>query len=164
MNKQGEGKSKIVGIFVMGGVGKTTLSKEFFNQKRSEYSRSCFLFDVREASVKKDLPPLQMKLIKKLFDENDHPCFTSMKDGTSCLSNHFARRKNLRDQLDALLFIDDLNKSGNSLVIVTSRDIGVLVNTGITVGYNMKGLDTDEAKELFCWHAFSQSYPSSGYE
>jgi len=34
------GKPNIVGL---GGVGKTTLAKEFFNQERSKYDRSCFL-------------------------------------------------------------------------------------------------------------------------
>ncbi|GLJ34629.1 hypothetical protein SUGI_0696510 [Cryptomeria japonica] len=75
MNKEGEGKVKIVGIFRMGGVGKTTLSielsKELFNRKRQQYARACFLFDVREASVRCNLPSLQMKLLKDLFGPKD---------------------------------------------------------------------------------------------
>ncbi|XP_059064175.1 disease resistance protein Roq1-like [Cryptomeria japonica] len=175
MNKQREGKAKIVGIFGMSGVGKTTLCKELFNRKRLDYCRSCFLFDVREGSVERDLPSLQLKLLRELFDEKDHQSFASIDDCTSCLSNCFARSSNLRflivlddidqqEQLDAFLISDELNNCGNSLIIVTTRDIGVLINAGITVGYNFKGMDANDAKELFCLHAFSQSYPSSGYE
>ncbi|GLJ33648.1 hypothetical protein SUGI_0676500 [Cryptomeria japonica] len=112
---------------------------------------------------------------EKNSDENDHPSFPSVEDGTSCLSNRFARSDNWsflivlddidhQEQLDALVISDELNKFGNSLVIVTTRDVKVLINAEITVGYNLKGMDRDDAKELFCWHAFSRSYPSGGYE
>jgi GTPase SAR1 family protein len=51
----------------LGGVGKTTLAKEFFNSQRSNYKRSCFLFDIRENS----LTTLQSNLLKDLIQSNE---------------------------------------------------------------------------------------------
>ncbi|KAH9288600.1 hypothetical protein KI387_032717 [Taxus chinensis] len=171
MSEEGKDKPKIVGIFGMGGIGKTTLSKELFNRKRSQYSRGCFLFDVREAYVKREVPSLQMQLVKDIFDENPSN-FKSIEEGASYIEDCIARSNDLSflvilddidhaDQLDAF---SSIHKSRNSLVIVTTRDVGVLVNTGITTGYNLKGMDRAAAKELFCWHAFQQPHPTNGYE
>ncbi|GLJ24392.1 hypothetical protein SUGI_0465860 [Cryptomeria japonica] len=169
-------KPNIVGIFGMGGVGKTTLTKELFNRKRSDYSRSCFLFDVREASVRSELPLLQRQLLKDLFDHKDPSLsFRNKEEGKSGLNDHLQRSHSLNflivvddidhvEQLDALLIMDILNKSNNSLIIVTTRDIGVVINAGITVGYPLKGMDRNHGWELFCWHAFDQPLPHSGYE
>ncbi|GLJ33402.1 hypothetical protein SUGI_0671950 [Cryptomeria japonica] len=166
-------KVNVVGISGMGGVGKTTLSKELFNQKRSEYTRACFLFDVAEASAKAELPSLQSTLLKELFDE-DHR-FRSLEEGTSCLKDRFERSGSLSfiicldnidhvQQLDALIAVDILNKYNNKLVIITTRDVGVLATAGIANVYQLKGLDREDGKELFCWYAFHQSHPCSGYE
>ncbi|KAH9288845.1 hypothetical protein KI387_032962, partial [Taxus chinensis] len=173
LNKGGEEKAQIIGIFGMGGIGKTTLSKELFNRKRSQYRRMSFVFDVREASTKRDLPSLQLKLLKDLFNE-DRPSFQSIDEGKKCIGNCIGRSSVLSllivlddidhvEQLDALMVMDILNKPGNSLVIVTTRDVGVLVRAGITIGYDLKGMDRDAARELFCWHAFRQPHPASGY-
>lgn len=53
--QQESGKVQVVGIVGLGGVGKTTLAKELFNKKRSNYSKSYFLCDIRENANKGSL-------------------------------------------------------------------------------------------------------------
>ncbi|GLJ58078.1 hypothetical protein SUGI_1414870 [Cryptomeria japonica] len=101
--------------------------------------------------------------------------FTSAEEGTSYLKDSFQRSPHLSflivvddidyvEQLNAIVVMDILNNIGDSLVIVTTRDVGVLITAGITVGYNLRGMDRNYGRELFCWHAFGQPHPSSGYE
>ncbi|XP_057817412.2 disease resistance protein Roq1-like isoform X1 [Cryptomeria japonica] len=168
-------KAKAVGIFGMGGAGKTTLVKELFNRKSWTYERSIFLFDVREASERRELPSLQRKLLKDLFHKRDLS-FTSIEEGKSYLKDSLERSPahfsflivvddiNHVEQLNALLIMDIVNKLGNSLVLVTTRDIGVLMSAGITNGYRLRGMDRNYGSELFCWHAFDQPNPFSRYE
>ncbi|XP_057846636.1 disease resistance protein Roq1 isoform X2 [Cryptomeria japonica] len=174
INKEGKEAAEILGIFGIGGVGKTTLSKELYNQKRSQYTRSCFLFDVREASEKGELSSLQTQLLRELF-HYEPPNFHSTEDGTSYIKNCIRRSSFpsflivLDDidhvkQLDVLSVMDMVHKFNNSLVIVTTRDVGVLIRAGITFGYNLKGMNRNDARALFCSHALGQPRPAPGYE
>ncbi|KAH9290038.1 hypothetical protein KI387_034155, partial [Taxus chinensis] len=168
--KEREGENvNIIGIFGMGGVGKTTLALELFNSKRSQFSGACFLYDVREAYARNDLPSLQSKLLQDLGIEGNVK-FQSINAGFSHLKHRlhnadFRRFLIILDdvdntkQLDALLVRDTLN-----LVIVTTRDEGLLISAGINVRYNLRGMDRHDSRELFCQHAFTQPHPVTGYQ
>ncbi|GLJ37252.1 hypothetical protein SUGI_0755570 [Cryptomeria japonica] len=166
-----EQKVGMIGIFGSGGVGKTTLAKELFNRKRLQYHGSCFLFDVREASSKGELPYLQSKLLEDLLKEKRR--FQSTDEGASYLRHRLEKSQSMRfllvvddidqpKQLESLLDIESL--PCGSLVMVTTRDERVLIRTGITLRYIMPRMDLNNSRELFCLHAFHQRRPATGYE
>ncbi|GLJ23730.1 hypothetical protein SUGI_0449780 [Cryptomeria japonica] len=164
-------KVTMVGIFGLGGSGKTTLAKELYNRKRSRYSASCFLSDVRELHASLDLNSLQSQLFKDLFNENR--VFRNVDEGTGQLKHRLGRARHLDflivlddidhlDQLDALL--PEAMLSSGSLVLITTRDQGVLTGANINIRYRMKEMDRDHANELFCSHAFRGLDPPLAYK
>ncbi|GLJ05933.1 hypothetical protein SUGI_0028520 [Cryptomeria japonica] len=170
--RNGQMIDKIIGIYGMGGSGKTTLVKSLFKRKHSEFSGSASLFDVREKHVKGELTSLQSELLNHLFPQN-HYNFCSIEEGTARIKHVFQRSRELRffividdvddkQQLDALLPIDAL--STNSLVLVTTRDERVLIQAGVRVRYKMKQMNAAHSRQLFCWHAFHRPSCDSGFE
>lgn len=135
-NEADKEKPRIVGIFGMGRVGKTTLAKELFNRKHSQYKRACFLFNVTDAYANKSFPSLQLTLLKDLFQQdklNIHCTEERIGYIADCIerSSQLSFLLVLDDidhvqQLDSLLIIDMLKKSFDSQVILTTRDAGVL--------------------------------------
>jgi len=157
------GKARVVGIVGCGGIGKTTLSKHFFNRKRSYYPRSCFLFDVRESSLKS----LQSTLLDDLTPLSEQ--INSTAEGIEKIRKHISSSPALIilddvdniNQLDALLLPARDVLDSNSLILVTSRDKNVLTSWGIGESsiFKLQGLNRQHSTELFCWHAFHQPRP-----
>ena len=173
LSQQHSGKFQVVGIAGLGGIGKTTLAKELFNRKISNYSKAYFLSEIRENAAKSSLESLQSKFLKDLMHLDLH--IGSSHQGIEMISKHFPSSQVLLvlddvdhvDQVNALLPLkvkDFLHP--NSLILITSRDKKVLARSGVQDSsiYMLTGLDPQHSIELLCSHAFYQPHPLPGFE
>jgi len=152
-------KPKVVGIVGVGGVGKTTLAKAFFNLERSKYNESSFIENVREIS----LNILKSKLIEDLKLGNIEIEYREEGIGRHPLSCHaliILDDVNDADQLEVLLPIKH-SLSPESLILVTSRDKHVLISHGVLERslYYLRELNIQQSKQLFCSYALHKPFP-----
>eukprot|EP00253_Pinus_taeda_P008855 PITA_08855 len=163
-------EAKVVGIWGVGGVGKTTLAKAFFNLRRSHYSKSSFVFNVRETIKRNSVNYLQSKLLKDLADMQRE--IESVDEGVGILRKYLSSCHALivvddvddASQIDALLSFRAVLNPG-SLILATTRDKHVLRSSQVLESsiYNMKGLSQLHSTELFCCYALNQPSPSQEF-
>jgi len=159
----------MVGIYGIGGLGKSTLARAIYNFVADQFEGLCFLHDVRENSAKNHLKHLQEKLLLKttgLEIKLDH-----VSEGIPIIKERLCRKKILLilDDVDSIRQLDALAGGldwfgRGSRVIITTRNKHLLSTHGIKSTHAVEGLYGTDGHELLRWMAFKSDKVPSGYE
>ncbi|XP_050365005.1 disease resistance protein RPV1-like [Argentina anserina] len=161
---------RTVGIWGMGGCGKTTLADAVFHRNSSEFHACVFLANVREQSEKHGLNHLRNELFRKLLQE-EHLCIDSPSIGSSYIIDRLSRTKVLAvlddvsdlSQLDILLG-DQVQFGPGSRIIITTRNRRLLKKRVHEDHiYKVNLLSNHEALQLFQSIAFEDDSSKQGY-
>ncbi|XP_027332811.1 disease resistance-like protein DSC1 [Abrus precatorius] len=148
---------RVIGIWGMGGIGKTTVATAIFANCSSQFEGCCFLENVGDDSDKHGLTYLHNKLVSALL-EGENFCKSRLGKKKVLLVLDDLRTL---EQLDYL--VGELTSLGpGSRVVITTRDKQVL--RGANEICEVKPLNFDESLQLFSLNAFNKDHPDIGFE
>ncbi|KAL5577918.1 hypothetical protein UlMin_019617 [Ulmus minor] len=149
-----------VGIWGMGGIGKTTLAIAAFDRFHNDYEGSYLAHDVRENAINKGLNTLKKEVYSELLGDKQ-------LDTSPSAVNHKLSRKRILLVLDDVenpmqfedLVGDPYRFCPGSKIIVTSRH-----KLKVDEEYKVEVLDSDDACKLFYLKAFGHESCRSRFE
>ncbi|KAL6132283.1 hypothetical protein ACLB2K_070654 [Fragaria x ananassa] len=158
-----------IGIWGMGGLGKTTLARQVYERVSHQFEVHIFLANVREVSATQGLVHLQKQILSQILKEENVQVW-NVYSGITMIKRCFCNKV-------VLLVLDDVDQpeqlenlvgekdwfGSRSRIIITTRDKRVLVTHRVEKTYELKGLNEDEALQLFSWKAFREYVPEEDY-
>jgi hypothetical protein len=159
----GKDDVRFVGIWGMGGIGKTTIAKAVYDEIACQFEHCCFLENVKEAFANKCEVQLQEELSSRMLKKKVEG------RGWNKIMEMLSKKKVLLvlDDVDDVAQIETLlgkhSFGGGSRIIITTRDMQSLSRVEYLM-YNPKCLSYYEASELFMKYAFCSNKPSGEFD
>ncbi|XP_039165102.1 disease resistance protein RPV1-like [Eucalyptus grandis] len=164
---------RLLSIWGMGGIGKTTLAKVVYDNLSTNFDRCSFISDIREASQGSGLLNVQRRLVFDIIGDVEFK-LSSIDHAKNVIKNRFCKKKVLiflddvdhENQLMALAANKDWFGSG-SRIVVTTRDRSILCRFEDQFErcliYEVKELNNLTALQLFSKHAFRSNSPPNTF-
>ncbi|KAK2981684.1 hypothetical protein RJ640_010454, partial [Escallonia rubra] len=161
---------RFIGIWGMGGIGKTTVARAVFDNICHQFEGAIFVHDVREKSKKYGLESLQEIMISKILSQRDVKVH-SISRGVQWISSTVCHKKALviLDDVDSIVQVNALAGNRNwfgkgSRIIITTRDKKILADTNVAKIHTARLLSVTESVKLFDMSAFKQTHHPKEFE
>jgi len=169
LRKQTRG-AYILGIWGMGGIGKTTIAKAIYNEIRYEFKHRSFLANIREVWQRdQGKIDLQERLLSDILKTEKIKVY-SIDWGKAMIRETLATKRVLvvLDDVNTFGQLDELCGNGNgivegSVIIITTRDVRLLNVLDVDHVYEVEEMNEIESLELFSWHAFKEANPPEDF-
>ena len=161
---------RLVGIYGMSGIGKTTLANTLFKEISPQYDAWCYIDDLSKIYLDLGVTSAQKQLLCQVLNQGNMEIH-HVSHGTMLMKNRLRHLKTLI-VLDNVDQVEQLEKLGlhpeylgpGSRIIIISTDCRILQNYGVNEVYNVKVLDETQALKLFCKRAFKSKDIPKEYE
>ncbi|XP_048136661.1 disease resistance protein RUN1-like [Rhodamnia argentea] len=163
--------ARIIGIYGMGGIGKTTLAKVVYNKLSNDFKHRCFVSNIRERAHRDGIPYLQNQVIKEILPNERE--IRTVDRGISLIRSRLQLNKVLiiLDDVDHKIQLDALAGERNwfmtgSIIIVTTRNKAILDQPEFEVdyAYELNEMDETHSLLLFKRHAFRMDHSPTDFD
>ncbi|CAN6907156.1 unnamed protein product [Brassica oleracea] len=151
----------VIGIWGMGGIGKTSIAKCLYDQLSPRFRARCFIENIKSVSKEHDhdLKHFQKEMLCSIL--SDDISLWSVEAGCQEIKKRLGHQKVflVLDGVDKVAQVHALAKEKNwfglgSRIIITTRDMGLLNTCGVENVYEVKCLNDKDALKMFKQIAF----------